>query len=104
MGPSAPHQFCSQVRRQTPLNAPRRGTSKKVEEGGRLSGGELVWGAPPPPHPAWTRRHGAAVVYIKADGEGIGGGLSTATADSLWKMPQLPILDGDVIRVKRAFP
>lgn len=32
--------------------------------------------------------HGAGVVYIKEEGEGIGGGLSTATEDSLWKMPQ----------------
>lgn len=48
--------------------------------------------------------HGAGVVYIKEKGEGIGGGLSTATEDSLWKMPQLPIQDSDVIRVKYAFP
>lgn len=48
--------------------------------------------------------HGAGVVYIKEEGEGIGGGLSTATEDSLWKMPQLPSLDGDVIRVEHAFP
>lgn len=48
--------------------------------------------------------HGAGVVYIKEKGEGIGGGLSTATEDSLWKMPQLPSQDGDVIRVEHAFP
>lgn len=52
---------------------------------------------------AWITRR-AGVVYIRAEGEGIGRGLSTATEDSLWKMPQLPILDNDVIRVKRAFP
>lgn len=48
--------------------------------------------------------HGAGVVYIKEEGEGIGRGLSTATEDSLWKMPRLPIQDSDVIRVEHAFP
>lgn len=48
--------------------------------------------------------HGAGVVCIKKGGAGIGGGLYTATEDSLWKMPQLPIQDGDVIRVEHAFP
>lgn len=46
--------------------------------------------------------HGARVVYIKEGGERIGGGLSTATEDSLWKMPQPPRQDGDVIRVEHA--
>ena len=48
--------------------------------------------------------HGAGIVYIKQEGEGIGAGLSTATEDSLWKMPQLPNQDGDVIREEHAFP
>lgn len=60
-----------------------------------------------PPGPAeaasWLTLR-AGVVYIKAGGEGIGRGLSTATEDSLWKMPRLPILDDDVIKAKRAFP
>lgn len=38
------------------------------------------------------------VLYtLREKGEGIGAGLSTATEDSLWKMPQLPSQDGDVI-------
>lgn len=43
--------------------------------------------------------HWVSVVYIREEGEGIGGGLSTATEDSLWKMAQLASQDGDVIRV-----
>lgn len=52
----------------------------------------------------WRITRGSDVVYIRAEGEGIGGCLSTATEDSLWKMAQLPIIDDDVIRGKRAFP
>lgn len=48
--------------------------------------------------------HGACLVYIKVEGEGIGARLSTATEDSLWKMSQLPIQDSDVIRLEHAFP
>lgn len=81
-----------------PLNAPRR-SPPNIDRGAwfrsSLSG--------PTEAVAWITRR-AGVVYIKAEGEGIGRGLSTATEDSLWKMPQPPILDDDVIRVKRAFP
>lgn len=48
--------------------------------------------------------HGAAVVYIKKEGEGIGAGLSTATEDSLWKMPQPTSQGGDVTAVEHVFP
>lgn len=45
------------------------------------------------------------VLYtLRRKGEGIGSGLSTATEDSLWKMPRLPIQDSDVITVEHAFP
>lgn len=37
-------------------------------------------------------------------GEGIGGGRSTATEDSLWKMEQPPSRGGDVIRVEHRTP
>lgn len=77
-----------------PLNAPRRAPS-------RIGRGR---GPPGPAEAASWLTRGAGVVYIKAGGEGIGRGLSTATEDSLWKMPRLPILDDDVIKVKRAFP
>lgn len=72
--------------------------------GGGILNGHMMLSLDRPKEAMSQIIHGAGVVYIKEEGEGIGGGLSTATEDSLWKMPRLPIQDSDVIRVEHAFP
>lgn len=101
--------FCSHSMRQIAVNTLHQairelkgGLWGNSEGGGVVRGvmsGHIMLSLDQPKEAMSLIIHWVSVVYIREEGEGIGGGLSTATEDSLWKMAQLASQDGDVIRV-----